>query len=175
MRSRFAERNREIVELPEGLETNRTITRKRGARADDDVIQEAMEIFAARHHVDCIASLRWIAVRDVAQVAEARSLPIKRTIFVCAQLHGGRMVCETSHDLRATRRGSALRVFGSRQVARSAQGGGAESRQGRGHLQPRNYCNWPRVTLLGDGASHLLCRARRLFPFIERIWDARWR
>lgn len=38
----FAERNREIVELPEGLETNRTITRKRGARADDDVIQEAM-------------------------------------------------------------------------------------------------------------------------------------
>ena len=76
------------------------------------MIQEAMEIFAARHHVDCIASLRWIAVRDVAQVAEARSLPIKRTIFVCAQLHGGRMVCETSHDLRATRRGSALRVFG---------------------------------------------------------------
>jgi Transposase DDE domain len=30
-----------------------------------------------------------------------------------------------------------------------------------------------------DGAFHLLCRARRLFPFIERIFadgaDARWR
>jgi hypothetical protein len=76
------------------------------------------------------------------------------------------MVCEASHDLRATRRGSALRAFGSRQVARSAQGGGAESRQGRGHLQP--LLQLTRVILLGDGAFHLLLRARRPFPFIER-------
>ena len=56
----FAERNREIVELPEGLETNRTMTRKRGARADDDVIQEAMEIFA--QGITLTASLRYVGL-----------------------------------------------------------------------------------------------------------------
>ena len=56
----FAERNREIVELPEGLETNRTMTRKRGARADDDVIQEAMERFA--QGITLTASLRYVGL-----------------------------------------------------------------------------------------------------------------
>jgi hypothetical protein len=36
----FAERDREIVQLPEGLETGETMRRKRGARADDDVVQD---------------------------------------------------------------------------------------------------------------------------------------
>ena len=67
--------------------------------------------------------------------------------------------CETSHDLRATRRGSALRAFGSRQVARSAQGGGAESRQGRGHLQPRNYCNRPELHCFDRGGGAGIGRA----------------
>ena len=67
--------------------------------------------------------------------------------------------CETSHDLRATRRGSALRAFGSRQVARSAQGGGAEFRQGRGHLQPRNYCNRPELHCFDRGGGAGIGRA----------------
>ena len=56
----FAERNREIVELPPGLETNRTMKRKRGARTDDDVVQEAME----RHSqgITLTASLRYVGL-----------------------------------------------------------------------------------------------------------------
>ena len=42
----FAERNREIVELPPGLETNLTMKRKRGARTDADVIDEICEMYA---------------------------------------------------------------------------------------------------------------------------------
>jgi hypothetical protein len=56
----FAERNREIVELPEGLETNRTITRKRGARADDDVIQEAWKY--SPQGITLTASLRYVGL-----------------------------------------------------------------------------------------------------------------
>ena len=36
----FADRNREIVELPPGLENGLTIKRKRGARTDTDCINE---------------------------------------------------------------------------------------------------------------------------------------
>ena len=56
----FAERNREIVELPEGLETNLTLKRKRGARTDDDVIEEAMEIHG--QGITLMASLRYVGV-----------------------------------------------------------------------------------------------------------------
>ena len=55
-----AERNREIVELPEGLETNLTLKRKRGARTDDDVIEEAMEIHG--QGITLMASLRYVGV-----------------------------------------------------------------------------------------------------------------
>ena len=41
----FADRNREIIQLPEGLETGETMRRKRGARTDDDVIEEVILIF----------------------------------------------------------------------------------------------------------------------------------
>ncbi len=55
-----AERNREIVELPPGLETNLTMKRKRGARTDDDVIEEAMEIHA--QGITLMASLRYVGL-----------------------------------------------------------------------------------------------------------------
>jgi hypothetical protein len=42
----FADRNREIVELPPGLENGWTLKRKRGARADTDCIDEICEIVA---------------------------------------------------------------------------------------------------------------------------------
>jgi hypothetical protein len=42
----FADRNREIVELPEGLETGHTQRRKRGARTDRDCIEEICELIA---------------------------------------------------------------------------------------------------------------------------------
>jgi hypothetical protein len=56
----FAERNREVVELPEGLETNLTMKRKRGARTDDDLIEEAMEIHA--QGITLMASLRYVGL-----------------------------------------------------------------------------------------------------------------
>ena len=56
----FAERNREITELPEGLETNLTMKRKRGARTDDDVIEEANEIHA--QGITLMASLRYVCL-----------------------------------------------------------------------------------------------------------------
>jgi hypothetical protein len=42
----FADRNREIVELPPGLETGLTLRRKRGARIDRDCIDEICELIA---------------------------------------------------------------------------------------------------------------------------------
>jgi hypothetical protein len=42
----FADRNREIVELPPGLENGLTMKRKRGARTDTDCINEICEIVA---------------------------------------------------------------------------------------------------------------------------------
>ena len=42
----FADRNREIVELPPGLENGYTKRRKRGLRTDTDCINEICEIVA---------------------------------------------------------------------------------------------------------------------------------
>jgi hypothetical protein len=42
----LADRNREIVELPPGLENGLTMKRKRGARTDTDCINEVCEIVA---------------------------------------------------------------------------------------------------------------------------------
>jgi DNA-binding transcriptional LysR family regulator len=44
----FADRNREIVELPEGLETGYTKRRKRGDRSDRDCIDEICELIELR-------------------------------------------------------------------------------------------------------------------------------
>ena len=55
-----AERNREIVELPPGLETNLTMKRKRGARTDDDVIEEICEIYA--QGITITATLRYVGL-----------------------------------------------------------------------------------------------------------------
>ena len=57
------ERNREIVELPEGLETGRTRARPRGARADADCIDRA------RHHSHRCHQLRGAAGVDMAILA----------------------------------------------------------------------------------------------------------
>jgi hypothetical protein len=56
----FADRNREIIQLPEGLETGETMRRERGARTDDDVIQEVIEIFA--QGITITASLRYVGL-----------------------------------------------------------------------------------------------------------------
>ena len=73
----FADRNREIIQLPEGLETGETMRRKRGARTDDDVIEEVIEIFA--QGITITASLQCrTAIRDVAQVGEEDPLSCRR-------------------------------------------------------------------------------------------------
>ena len=56
----FAERNREIVELPPGLETNLTMKRKRGARTDADVIDEICEMYA--QGITITATLRYVGL-----------------------------------------------------------------------------------------------------------------
>jgi hypothetical protein len=54
----FADRNREIVELPEGLETGYTKRRKRGDRSDSDCINEICELVS-----HATASVRFVGVR----------------------------------------------------------------------------------------------------------------
>ena len=56
----FANRNREIVELPPGLETGETMRRKRGARTDDDCIAEICELIA--QGITATASVRYVGV-----------------------------------------------------------------------------------------------------------------
>jgi hypothetical protein len=56
----FADRNREIVELPEGLETGETKRRKRGARTDRDCIEEICELIA--QGITATASVRYVGV-----------------------------------------------------------------------------------------------------------------
>ena len=69
----FADRNRELVELPPGLETNLTMKRKRGARDDDDVIQEICEIYA--QGITITATLRYVGLPYATlQVAKTKSL-----------------------------------------------------------------------------------------------------
>jgi hypothetical protein len=56
----FADRNREIVELPPGLETGGTMRRKRGARADRDCIDEICELIA--RGITATASVKYVGV-----------------------------------------------------------------------------------------------------------------
>jgi hypothetical protein len=56
----FADRNREIVELPPGLETGGTMRRKRGARTDRDCIDEICELIA--QGITATASVRFVGV-----------------------------------------------------------------------------------------------------------------
>jgi hypothetical protein len=56
----FADRNREIVELPPGLETGLTLRRKRGARIDRDCIDEICELIA--QGITATASVRYVGV-----------------------------------------------------------------------------------------------------------------
>jgi hypothetical protein len=57
----FADRNREIVELPEGLETGYTKRRKRGDRSDSDCINEICELVS--QGITATASVRFVGVR----------------------------------------------------------------------------------------------------------------
>jgi hypothetical protein len=56
----FADRNREIVELPEGLETGKVKRRKRGARTDRDCIDEICELIA--QGITATASVKYVGV-----------------------------------------------------------------------------------------------------------------
>jgi hypothetical protein len=56
----FADRNREIVELPPGLETGGTMRRKRGARTDRDCIDEICDLIA--QGITATASVRYVGV-----------------------------------------------------------------------------------------------------------------
>jgi hypothetical protein len=56
----FADRNREIVELPEGLETGKVKRRKRGARTDRDCIDEICELIA--QGATATSSVRYVGV-----------------------------------------------------------------------------------------------------------------
>jgi hypothetical protein len=56
----FADRNREIVELPEGLETGYTKRRKRGDRSDRDCIDEICELIA--QGITATASVKYVGV-----------------------------------------------------------------------------------------------------------------
>jgi hypothetical protein len=56
----FADRNREIVELPEGLETGETKRRKRGARTDRDCINEICELVS--QGITATASVKYVGV-----------------------------------------------------------------------------------------------------------------
>jgi len=56
----FADRNREIEELPPGLETGETKRRKRGARTDLDCINEICELIA--QGITVMAAVRYVGV-----------------------------------------------------------------------------------------------------------------
>jgi hypothetical protein len=56
----FADRNREIVEIPEGLETGETKRRKRGARTDRDCIDEICDLVS--QGITATASARYVVL-----------------------------------------------------------------------------------------------------------------
>jgi hypothetical protein len=56
----FADRNREIVELPAGLESGKTMRRKRGARTDADCIYEICELIS--RGITATATTEFVAV-----------------------------------------------------------------------------------------------------------------
>jgi hypothetical protein len=56
----FADRNREIEELPADLETKHTANRKRGNRTDRDCIDEICELIA--QGITVMASVRYVGV-----------------------------------------------------------------------------------------------------------------
>jgi len=56
----FADRNREIVELPEGLENGDTRRRKRGNRTDTDCIDEICELVA--QGITATASAKYVGL-----------------------------------------------------------------------------------------------------------------
>jgi hypothetical protein len=56
----FVDRNREIEEIPAGLETGETKRRKRGARSDRDCIDEACSLIA--QGITTMAAVKYVGV-----------------------------------------------------------------------------------------------------------------